>query len=383
MTSRIGRTLITLLVFASSAFAQVAPAGGGSSGGVSNTTIVVNATKTTLGGNTNFYVRTDGNDSNSGLANTAGGAWLTLQGAWDNLTRNYISGPYVATVNVADGTYVGNLSAYYSSEMAGAINFVGNVATPANVVLDASGKVFGIAVSSSVAAIAIGGITIDAAAVGFTAAVVNATLSDVVISDSGLYSVYAASASSFTLDDVTISGSQTTAITAIGGSTINTTGVLTVSGTPALAGAFAYADNHGLILFSGTIVDGGATGLRFLVTNGGVIRTGANVVPGDVLGVLDYGTGASIVGSPPVVSACGAAPSVVDGSDSAGRLTVGGGGAVTSCTLTAFNPIATAPFCSVTNETTTQLMGIVSDGTTITITGADFQSDVVSFMCKH
>ena len=47
-----------------------------------------------------YYVRTDGSDANTGLVNNAGGAWLTLQHAADEVLVG-------DTVNVESGTYVG------------------------------------------------------------------------------------------------------------------------------------------------------------------------------------------------------------------------------------------------------------------------------------
>lgn len=60
--------------------------------------------------NTTFYVRTDGSNSNTGLANNAGGAWLTLQGAVDNLMQNWDFNGYTVTINIAAGTYNGDIS---------------------------------------------------------------------------------------------------------------------------------------------------------------------------------------------------------------------------------------------------------------------------------
>jgi hypothetical protein len=54
-----------------------------------------------------FYVRTDGNDSNNGLANTAGGAFKTIQKAVDAVPQN-INHPVI--INVGPGTYAEKVS---------------------------------------------------------------------------------------------------------------------------------------------------------------------------------------------------------------------------------------------------------------------------------
>ena len=52
---------------------------------------------------TNYYVRTDGNDANNGLADTAGGAWLTMDFALGSSGVPTSGGPH--TLNVRTGTY--------------------------------------------------------------------------------------------------------------------------------------------------------------------------------------------------------------------------------------------------------------------------------------
>jgi hypothetical protein len=86
-----------------------------------------------------YYVRTDGSDSNNGLANTAGGAFLTLQKAMDVIASLDCS-IYNVTVNVAAGTYTGQLilKSYLG---AGSVNFVGDAVTPANVILSSASSV--------------------------------------------------------------------------------------------------------------------------------------------------------------------------------------------------------------------------------------------------
>src|SRR5262249_34509389 len=55
-----------------------------------------------LTGNTTYYVRTDGNDGNDGLTNTAGGAFLTVQAAFNKLMAVDCNG-YPVTIQAADG----------------------------------------------------------------------------------------------------------------------------------------------------------------------------------------------------------------------------------------------------------------------------------------
>lgn len=53
---------------------------------------------------TSYYVRTDGSDSNDGLANTSGGAWLTMGKALGSSGVPLTGGPH--TLNVGAGAYV-------------------------------------------------------------------------------------------------------------------------------------------------------------------------------------------------------------------------------------------------------------------------------------
>lgn len=82
-----------------------------------------------------YYVRTDGSDANDGLANSAGGAFLTLQKAADVAFGTLDLGGFNVTVQVADGTYGAGLYVVGAQVGAGRIVFAGNAATPGNVVV--------------------------------------------------------------------------------------------------------------------------------------------------------------------------------------------------------------------------------------------------------
>ncbi len=91
-----------------------------------------------LTANRTYYVRTDGSDSNNGLANTSGGAFLTIQKAIDTAAALDLS-IYNVTIQIADGTYtITSAILGKSAVSAGEIWFVGNETTPANVLLTSS-----------------------------------------------------------------------------------------------------------------------------------------------------------------------------------------------------------------------------------------------------
>lgn len=116
---------------------------------VANTTwVVVNNTTRTykrrdvLTAARTYYVRTDGSDSNLGLANTAAGAFLTIQKAFDVVSGSLDIGINTVTIQIGDGTYapasgtrVADVAPWIGS---GNIILQGNSGTPTNVVLSAT-----------------------------------------------------------------------------------------------------------------------------------------------------------------------------------------------------------------------------------------------------
>lgn len=107
---------------------------------------VATAVREKLSANRTYYVRTDGSDSNTGLADTAGGAFLTPQKAMDVVAGLDIS-IYTVTVNVRAGTYTGTLT-LKTVVGGGTVQFIGDETTPANVTISVTG---GNAVSGGVA----------------------------------------------------------------------------------------------------------------------------------------------------------------------------------------------------------------------------------------
>lgn len=105
---------------------------------VATTAFVTTQTRELLTGARSYFVRTDGNNSNTGLANTSGGAFLTLQKAMDTIVNTLDTGGQAVTVNIADGTYTTGLAISFPWTGGGQITFTGNAVTPDNVFINAS-----------------------------------------------------------------------------------------------------------------------------------------------------------------------------------------------------------------------------------------------------
>jgi hypothetical protein len=84
---------------------------------------------------TTFYVRTDGNDNNSGFANTPTAAFETISGAMYQIKNRYISQNTI-TIRVADGMYIDSVED--TTNYIASWNIIGNSANPGNVVVNAT-----------------------------------------------------------------------------------------------------------------------------------------------------------------------------------------------------------------------------------------------------
>ena len=93
-----------------------------------------------------YYVRTDGNDSNDGLADTSGRAFLTLQKAWNTICGLDLCG-FIPTIKVADGTYTAGVTGLrqpFNSMGNNQVWITGNTSTPATCIINtaAAGNCF-------------------------------------------------------------------------------------------------------------------------------------------------------------------------------------------------------------------------------------------------
>ncbi len=230
-----------------------------------------------LTANRTYYVRTDGNDANTGLANTAGGAFLTVQKAIDVVAAIDL-GPYSATIQIGPGTYNERLT-LKTFLGAGPIIILGDETTPANVTLSSTG-----------AATAI--ITADAAVGKYS--IRGLKLTSTVAAQHGLYATNASVMEFQNVDFGALNGGWH--ILASDGSAIKATGnyeisggadrhlaavvvssirvesiTVTLSGTPVFATAFAYASRNSAVRVAAVTYSGGAIGPRYAANANAVI----------------------------------------------------------------------------------------------------------------
>jgi hypothetical protein len=253
-----------------------------------NTTIV--AGREVLTANRTYYVRTDGSNSNTGLANTSGAAFLTIQKAIDTVLKLDLCG-YAVTIQVGAGTYTSGVNLNMPF-VGGNVTVQGDTTTPSNVVISTTGAAC-IQVMNK-ASLAIGGFKLTASSGYGVYAASNAAVSIAgkmefgVCTGSNHLGAFASVISITT--DYTISGGAIVHAYAADGGIINDyMRTVTITGTPNFSTAFAQSERLGDILMFGNTFTGSATGSRYSVNNNAVIYTGGATLPGNAAGISTLG----------------------------------------------------------------------------------------------
>ena len=248
-----------------------------------------------------YYVRTDGNDSNNGLANTAGGAFLTIQKAIDTVAT-LDNGGFDVTIQVGAGTYVANniLKSFVGS---GIVNITGAGDTTV-IAPNVTGPCFGDSIGSG-GWLGIYDIT-------------SMKLAPTAASCWGIGSIWGAGGLAYFGNinfafagasgqhlavgrggfvgnkdrnyTITNGGASIYAhVTAADGGQIRAQScTVTLSGTPSFTTAFALADRGGTILTNSNTYSGSATGPRYNAFRAGGVLTfgGETYLPGNSAGVV-------------------------------------------------------------------------------------------------
>ena len=219
-----------------------------------------------------YYVRTDGSDSNTGLANTSGGAFLTIQKGVDVIFGALDIGTYTATIQVADGTYTTATIAQSPFVGSGSVVIQGNAVTPSNVVLDvATGSVV---TASTGAVITLKDMKITG---GATFGVLATKKGHINFSglDFGAIATQQLRADDYgsvtCIGAYTISGGAVTHIEANNGTVRVQSMTVTLTGTPAFSTAFVESIYTGACYINANTFVGSATGKRSIASANGVI----------------------------------------------------------------------------------------------------------------
>lgn len=274
---------------------------------LSGTLAFLSDLRTRLTGNTNFYVRTDGSDSNNGLANTAGGAWLTLQNAWNTVRDSYDLAGFTATINVADGTYAnfvakGQFTGSFGGQIVtpstvGAVDIVGNLTTPANVIITTSAAATKDAIYAKNTIFKIEGMKFVASGTGISRGIV-ADQAQVTIGkvDFGACTFAHLHAAGNGATITIVSGYNISAVSArhvlaeTHGEIENQNNVINLGASFAWSAEFAQVDQLGLIDFTGSSFTGtGSTGKEYDTASNSVLILAGLTLPGNVAGTTATG----------------------------------------------------------------------------------------------
>jgi hypothetical protein len=240
-----------------------------------------------LTANRTYYVRADGSDSNDGLADTAAGAFLTIQKAIDVVGTLDLAG-FGAVIQVRSGTYAA--VALTKPFIGGLVTLQGDTTTPANVVISSSGHCIQVA---NHAVLAVAGFKLTSSGTFGLLASEGGVLNVTGNMEYGACSIAQICASSFgklsIFANYSITGAAGNHFFATDSGYILCEGrTVTQSGTLAF-GAYARSDVDAVLRCPGCTFSGGTiTGTRFVVSANSVIATfggGANYFPGNAAGV--------------------------------------------------------------------------------------------------
>lgn len=240
-----------------------------------------------------YYVRTDGSDSNSGLSNSSGGAFLTTQKAIDAASA-LDNGGHNITIQHGPGTHTGSAVAK-TFVGSGTMILMGDLSTPANCSWVVSAGVvfsvpdgvvgeyliqgFSIASNSNVCMAVGRGGTLKFSNLEFGASIGH------IATNGGLCKA---------VGNYAIKGGAVYHATAAYNGSIQISGVtVTLTGTPAFSMFFARAEVASTISAYSNTFSGSATGTRYIVADNSVIfvnGAGATYLPGNAAGTND-GTG--------------------------------------------------------------------------------------------
>lgn len=243
-----------------------------------------------------YYVRTDGSDSNTGLADTAGGAFLTIQRAVNVASGTLDCRAYNATIQVADGTYAETVD-LKPCIGTGVFTITGNTTTPSSCVVAPSGNNAGIACTFPGSPWKVQGFKIYSGGSGSLVSVASCAILQFGVMEFGATTgqQIAMSLGAYVqmLGNWTISGGAARFLYAVEGAIFRAHSLTcTLTGTPAFSSQFLFATGLSQCRITSITFSGSATGARYLADTNSHIQTGgggATYLPGNASGSVTNG----------------------------------------------------------------------------------------------
>jgi hypothetical protein len=252
-----------------------------------------------LTGTRTYYVRSDGSDSNTGRANTSGGAFLTIQKALDVVYGTLDLGGFNVTIQVQDGTWTQALNVSSPQVGAGSIILQGNLTTPANCLIS-TGASNCITVYGSGTVLTVRGFKFTTTGANHFQATFNGLIlfGTVNFGSAGTqYHMRADNAGQIGLypgDTYTITGGGAAHCLVLSFGSIAISSItVTLTGTPAWSNSFANIQGGALSIYN-TTWSGSATGSRYAVLANGLLNsfgqgTSTSYFPGNSPGTTASG----------------------------------------------------------------------------------------------
>ena len=247
-----------------------------------------------------YYVRTDGSNSNDGLSNVPGGAFLTIQKALDTIVYYLDIRTYSVTIQIGDGIHTTAVSMYKSWLGSGTVTIQGNSIDPGlSVVSTTNHSAFyfdnimnNIVIKDLEIRTTTGGhciVSLYSSKVAYL---------NVHFGNSAGFHVFAAYGGNIVCaGNYTITGNHVVHWCGYLGGLVYCVGrTITISGTIACGSQFAWSTRSGMVsVESNTFVLSGSstiTGVRYQADANGLIYTqtgGANYLPGNSAGGTSTG----------------------------------------------------------------------------------------------
>ncbi|RWP88368.1 MAG: hypothetical protein EOR12_16790 [Mesorhizobium sp.] len=247
-----------------------------------------------LTANRTYFVRPDGNNANTGLVNSAGGAFLTPQKAWDTVAGLDLS-IYAVTIQIADGTYTAGMNMSAMPLGGSGITIQGNTGTPTNCFINATTTCF-LTSAPLPCPVVIQGFRLAFTGSGLSAIRMTApgtiTTAAIVLAGgstgfAGAFNASERGSRIIVSTGLTVAGNMS-GLCAVDGGVIQFFAItVTLTGTPAFSWTTMSATSFGLIAVAGVTFSGAATGVRYSCLTAGGINTGgggASFIPGNSAG---------------------------------------------------------------------------------------------------